>query len=110
MIEKHCETDCREDLLMKLNERIHMDGVWKFVGVLIAVLTIVWGAAFTIHADGDARLANKVETAEKQIAANTITITKLMEHLEQLKEGQDKLERKLESLGTAIIKEVKKNR
>jgi hypothetical protein len=41
---------------------------------------------------------------------NTVNMAKMQASLDQLKEGQKKLEDKLENLGAQIIKEVKRSR
>jgi predicted amino acid-binding ACT domain protein len=64
----------------------------------------------TIHAAGNDRMEANIKASEQQIITNTINMAKMQASLDQLKEGQKKLEDKLENLGAQIIKEVKRSR
>jgi hypothetical protein len=110
IIEKHCNTECREDILTKINECIRVSGVWKFTGITVTVIALVWAAAFSIHAAGSERVEERQEAAERQIAINTVSIARILQTLDSLEKSQIRLEGKLDTFGAAIIKEVKKQR
>jgi Tfp pilus assembly protein PilO len=109
-IEKHCETECREDILERMNGCVLKSGVWKFISVLVVILTFAYGVAITMHASGNERQESRIKESEQQIMTNTVNMAKMQASLDQLKEGQKKLEDKLENLGAQIIKEVKRSR
>jgi hypothetical protein len=109
-VEKHCETECREDILERMNGCVLKSGVWKFIGVIVTILVFAYGAVITIHAAGNDRMEANIKASEQQIFNNTVNMAKMQASLDQLKEGQKKLEDKLENLGAQIIKEVKRSR
>jgi hypothetical protein len=108
MPEKHCETECREDILEKLSKCITIGGVWKFIGVLVAVLAFLATLTLSIHAANTDRVEQRQKASEQQIHINTVAIAKILSSLDTLEKGQGKIEDKLENLGAAIIREVKK--
>jgi uncharacterized membrane protein len=109
-VERHCATECREELMDKINGCALKSGVWKFLGVMVTIVIFVAGVAISIHAAGNERILERQKAAEQQIVTNTIAIAKIQQGLESLEKGQIKLEGRLESFGAEIIKEVRKLR
>jgi len=86
MSDKKCETDCREDLLGRIGERITKLSMMKMTALIVTIIITLWGIGYTISSKDVAR-------REAVIAANTAaiviskermaTVTKAIENIEK---------------------------
>jgi len=110
MTEKHCSTECREELIEKINGCALKSGVWKFVTAIMTISVFVLGVGYSIHAGGNAKTEWQIQEAQNKINSNTVTIGKIGQQLENIKEGQVKLDSKLDSITAMLLKEIKRSR
>ena len=108
--DKHCNTECREELLQKIHGCALKSGVWKFVAILVTISIFLWGVGYNIHAGGETKTEWRLKESENKIANNTVTIAKITTTLDALTKGQSELNTKLDNLTAVLLKEIKRSR
>ena len=95
MSEKRCGTDCREDLLCRISQRVERASVWKIISVLVVLTVATTTLSFGIAGSG-------IKNRELSIKENMAAIVSLKEKMASidarlcsLKEGQGKILEKI---------------
>ena len=119
MADKHCATECREELLTKIGGKVCRSTMWKFTMAIVSVVIAVGGILYSSYAGGidkreeqTQKLVAKQELALENVARavqdNTISITAMKGTLGTLQEGQSKLEHKMDEQTRMIMQELRK--
>ena len=102
-MEKHCETDCREDLICKINKAVQKTSVRWFVGVAVVVAAAVWGGSYGIYAGG-------VKKREIAIEKNQSAVSEIREQAAGMKSDLEHIKRtneRIETQNSIIIFDLK---
>jgi len=98
---KHCETDCREDLIDKIDavdkHKVSKGGVYKTLGLIIVILIALWGVVYAINSKG-------IEKREKSIEKNTDAIVVIKERLSGMAISIDNIDK----TNTSILRELRR--
>ena len=95
MPDKKCLSDCREDLIAKIESKVSKGSTLKLTGLAVTIILALWGIGYTISLRG-------IERRETQIQSNTIAINRTREetgvklaeivaNIQAIKESQDLL-------------------
>uniref|UniRef100_A0A6M3JVR0 Uncharacterized protein n=1 Tax=viral metagenome TaxID=1070528 RepID=A0A6M3JVR0_9ZZZZ len=95
MIDKKCESECREDLIARIDGRISKTTTFKAAGLIITLILALWGIGYTINSAG-------VERREAAIQKNSDTITKTREELVSMAADIRLIRENQEALLTAL--------
>jgi len=98
-----CDSDCREDLLSKMNadkeeckkifgQCLQKGSLWKVVGIIVSAILVIAGISLSIYAEGvkerKAQIkenAAKSQQIEKSVIAIETTLTAIQETNKELK-------------------------
>ena len=74
MADKRCETECREDLISKIECMVSKGSMFKIAGIIITIIIALWSIGYTIG-------SKDVERRESAIQSNTKTIGQTREEV-----------------------------
>lgn len=69
-----CETECREDLISKIECKVSKGSMFKITGVIVTIIIALWSIGYTIG-------SKDVERRETAIQINTKTIGQTREEV-----------------------------
>lgn len=74
MADKRCETECREDLISKIECKVSRGSMFKVTGIIVTIIITLWTIGYTIG-------SKDVERREAAIQNNTKTIGQTREEV-----------------------------
>lgn len=95
-----CETDCREDLLVKVEDKIPKSTIWKAV----LLFFMVWGIASGIYYSGLSERKEAIKKTNEMAIENKSTIAVIQNDLNHIRTVQSSMDRKLDRVLTEISK------
>jgi len=84
MSDKKCETDCREDLIEKIDNRVSKTSLFKITSIIISIILALWGIGYNIS-------SKDVQRREISIQKNTDTINKTREEMVKISTALDSI-------------------
>jgi len=97
MTHKKCETNCREDLMDRIDERVMKASMIKMTALIVTVIIALWGIGYTISSKATSR-------REAAIASNAAAIVLSKERMATLTKTIENIEK----TQTLILQEIRK--
>lgn len=97
-----CDSDCREELIGFIDDKVPKSIIWK----AILLFFMVWGVAFGVYGVGLSERKQAIKENSKYTQANRESIKEIGRDLEWMKQAQTITNNRLE----IVIEELRKSR
>jgi len=95
MTNHKCPTDCRENLIEKIDSKLRKDMIWKFVASILGVAVILLMAFWNGYTASQKDAAGERKENSRTITQNEKGIAIIKIELLTLKKGQDAMDTQL---------------
>ena len=88
MTPKHCDTDCREDLIAKLECKVSRGSMFKITGLIVVIIVAMWGAGYTINTRGIDKRETDIKENHKSISETREEVAAINATLQNIEQSQ----------------------
>ena len=88
MTPKHCDTDCREDLIAKLECKVSRGGMFKLTGLIVTIVIALWGIGYTITSRGIDKRETDIKDNHKSISQTREEVAAINATLQNIERSQ----------------------
>ena len=88
MIDKKCESECREDLISKIECKVSSGSVLKVSGIAITIIIALWGIGYTIGSKDVARRESSILQNTKDISQTREEVSSIASTLRIIEQSQ----------------------
>ena len=88
MTPKHCDTDCREDLIAKLECKVSRGGMFKLTGLIVTIVIALWGIGYTINTRGIDKRETDIKENHKSISQTREEVAAINATLQNIERSQ----------------------
>lgn len=106
--EQICDSECRENLIGKIDRCVTVGGVLKVFGTFSAILLFLVALSINTYQSSQTYQNDEIKLIKQQIQENSILISEIRKDMQYIKEIQTLIHKNQQNSYDTIIKSYKK--